>query len=71
MSNISSYVHTSVSDAKISLEGVLRTNPLAAARDALALLETLQDKDGHASRRKMAAGVLRKAAKALAEGGAQ
>lgn len=71
MSNISSYVHTSVSDAKISLEGVLRTNPLAAARDALALLETLQNKEGQASRRKMAASVLRKAAKSLAEGGAQ
>ena len=67
MSDVTRYLHTSVSDAKISLEGDLRANPPGAARDALALLEALQVREGQTSRRKVAASALRKASKALAE----
>jgi len=68
MSNINRYLHTSVSDAKISLEQhELRSSPQGTATTALELLILLQDNDNQVSRRKMLAGVLRKAAKALAE----
>lgn len=67
MSDISRYLNTSVSDAKISLEGGLRNDAPSTGRDALALLEALQDREGQTSRRKVAASVLRKAAKTLVE----
>lgn len=67
MSNINRYLHTSVSDAKISLEQHdLPSDPKGTAATALALLEQLRGNDDQVSRRKMLAGVLRKAAKALA-----
>lgn len=59
------YISTSVTDAKASLERCLESDPVQAARSATDLLEALQGKEGQASRRKVAAGVLRKAAKAL------
>jgi hypothetical protein len=68
MSDINRHLHTSVSDAKCSLEQhALRSDPKGAATTALALLEQLRGNDNQVSRRKMLAGVLRKAAKALAE----
>lgn len=68
MSDITSYLHTSVSDAKISLEGHIKSSPQTSASLALALLKHLQqDSEGHKSRQKMLASVLRKSAKALAE----
>lgn len=65
MTTVNSLLHTSVSDAKITLEGMLTSRPHYAATVALTLLNDLQGKEGQASRRKMAAGILRKAAKAL------
>lgn len=58
-------ISTSASDAKITLEGQLSSDPAAAARIAIELLEQLQGKEGQASRRKVAAAILRKAAKAM------
>lgn len=68
MSHVDSLISTSASDCQISLEGILRNDPAAAGCIALALLEQLQGKEGQASRRKVAASILRKAAKML-EGG--
>lgn len=66
--SISSLIHTSVSDAKISLEHLLERDPISAADSAVSLLEAIQGVEGQTARRKMAASVLRKAAKQLAEG---
>lgn len=66
MSDINRYLNTSVSDAKISLELHLCSNPQSAASISLALLKHLQGDDDQISRQKMLASVLRKAAKALA-----
>lgn len=63
--SINSLINTSASDCKISLEGELSSDPARAARTAIELLEQLQGREGQASRRKVAASVLRKAAKAL------
>jgi len=68
MTTISNLIHTSASDAKITLERELDQDPLCAARVALDLLQELQGKEGHASRRKVAGSILRKAAKALEAG---
>lgn len=68
MGNVRSLINTSVTDAKISLEGSIEHCPAAAARDAVELLEALQGREGHASRRKMAAAVARKAIKQLEQG---
>lgn len=65
--SLNSLIHTSVSDAKISLEHGLAADPAGTARDALALLEQLQGNRDQTSRRKMLAGILRKAAKRLAD----
>ncbi|MDT0499673.1 MULTISPECIES: hypothetical protein [unclassified Halomonas] len=65
MNTIGSLINTSAHDAKITLEGMLASRPAEAARTALDLLEALQGKEGQASRRKVAASVLRKAAKEL------
>lgn len=62
---ISSLISTSVSDAKTTLEGHLASNPHFAARQAIDLLEVIQKREGQAARRKMAAAIVRKAAKAL------
>lgn len=61
-----SLMHTSVAAAKAALECALKSDAVKAAHLALALLEQLQEVDGQASRRKLAAGMLRKAATALA-----
>ena len=60
---------TSVDDAKGSLICTLERDPASTAREALEALVDLQGKEGHASRRKMLATILRKATKLL-EGGA-
>ncbi len=65
MSSVNGLINTSVSDCRGSLEGLLRNNPVLAARTAIALLEQLQGKEGQASRRKVAAAILRKAAKVM------
>lgn len=59
-------IHTSISDAKTSLERMLDNDPDYAARVSLSLLQELKGKDGHTTRRKVAAGILRKAATELA-----
>ncbi|WFM72913.1 hypothetical protein [Halomonas sp. CKK8] len=63
--SINSLIHTSAHDAKITLEGHLQSNPTQAARLAIELLEQLKGKEGQASRRKVAAAILRKAVKAM------
>lgn len=66
--SLKALLNTSVSDAQISLEGMLRDHPARAARTAIDLLEVLQvlrKREGASARRKMAATILRKAAKAL------
>lgn len=63
--SINSLINTSASDAKVSLECGLGSDPIGTARTCIDLLEALQGKEGQASRRKVAAAVLRKAAKAL------
>ena len=65
MQTISSLINTSVTDAKISLEGGIERIPAEVARTAVALLEALKGKEVQASRRKMAAAVARKAIKEL------
>ena len=65
--NLNSLISTSVSDAKTSLELLLARDPAGTARDALTLLEQLQGEDGQTSRRKMLAGIVRKACKRLAD----
>lgn len=65
--NLNSLISTSVSDAKTSLELRLIKDPVGTARDALTLLEHLQGDSDQTSRRKMLAGVVRKAAKHLSE----
>lgn len=65
--NLNSLISTSVSDAKTSLELLLTRDPAGTARDALTLLEQLQGEADQTSRRKMLAGVVRKAAKHLSE----
>lgn len=65
--SINSLIHTSASDAKITLEGMLKSDPFYAANVALTLLQELKGKEGQASRRKVAASILRKAAKAMEE----
>lgn len=69
MSTTGSLINTSVHDAKVSLEGQVASNPYQAARQAIDLLEVIQKREGQESRRKMAAAIVRKAAKAM-EGGA-
>lgn len=66
--NLNSLISTSVSDAKTSLELLLARDPAGTARDALTLLEQLQGEADQTSRRKMLAGVVRKAAKKLSDG---
>jgi hypothetical protein len=66
--SLNALISTSVSDAKITLEGQLASNPYYTARMAIDLLEIIQKHEGQASRRKMAAAIVRKAAKAM-EGG--
>lgn len=66
MTNINSYLHTSVDDAKGSLEGHLRSHPQTAAEVSITLLKSLKGRDSQTSRRKMLATVLRKAARAIA-----
>lgn len=61
-----SLVHTSLADAKTTMERMLDNDPAYTAHVALALLQHLKGKDGHTSRRKVAAGILRKAATELA-----
>jgi len=63
--SLQALLNTSVSDAQISLEGMLRDHPARAARTAIDLLEVLRKREGASARRKMAATILRKAAKAL------
>lgn len=63
--NINSLISTSAHDAKITLEGMLQTDPFYAANVALTLLKELKGREGQASRRKVAAAILRKAAKAM------
>lgn len=63
--NTTSLIHTSVSDAKSTLEGMLNNDPAYAAHVALSLLQHLKGKEGQTTRRKIAAGILRKAATAL------
>lgn len=58
-------ISTSAHDAKITLEGMLDHRAAEAATLALDLLIELRGKEGQASRRKVAASILRKAAKAL------
>lgn len=65
MKSINSLVSTSVSDAKTTLEGMLGQDAFYAANVALTLLQELQGKEGQASRRKLAASILRNAAKKL------
>lgn len=65
--SVSNLISTSVGDAKTSLERGLEHDPVKAARTAVDLLEALQGKEGQASRRKIAASALRKAAKILEE----
>ncbi|EPC00560.1 hypothetical protein L861_06380 [Litchfieldella anticariensis FP35 = DSM 16096] len=60
-------LHTSVTDARASLECQLGQHPMAAARTSLTLLSRLQDQPGQIARRRMLAGVLRKAAIEVAE----
>lgn len=66
MTNINSYLHTSVDDAKGSLEGHLRDHPKTAAEISITLLKSLKGRGSQKSRRKMLASVLRKAARAIA-----
>lgn len=68
MTTTGSLISTSVSDAKITLEGQVASNPYYAARQAIDLLEVIQKREGQAARRKMAAAIVRKAAKAMEEG---
>jgi len=68
MTTISSLIHTSASDAKTTLERILDRDAVRAAQIALDLLQELRGQEGHASRRKAAGSVLRKAAKALEAG---
>lgn len=63
--NIQGLISTSVTDAKISMEGSIESDPAYAAHTATELLKALQGQEGHASRRKMAAAVARKAIKQL------
>ncbi|EEY36226.1 hypothetical protein [Vibrio mimicus] len=64
-SNVSRYIHTSVSDAQISLNCILDKDPKQAKNLAECLLVLIADKDGHASRIKMAKAIVRKADKAI------
>ncbi|CAM3309994.1 hypothetical protein [Halomonas lysinitropha] len=66
--SINSLISTSANDCRITLEGELSSNPARAARIAIELLEQLQGMEGQASRRKVTAAILRKAAKALEVG---
>ncbi|RQW71359.1 hypothetical protein EBB56_09365 [Halomonas sp. YLB-10] len=63
--NIQALINTSVTDAKISMEGGIENDPAYAAHTATELLRAIQGKEGQASRRKMAAAVARKAIKEL------
>lgn len=67
MITVDSLISTSASDCKITLEGLVARRPALAGQYALELLEQLQGKEGQASRRKVAASILRKASKALLE----
>lgn len=60
--------NTSVDSMKAALECALLSNPATAAHQALAVLDHLQGREGHSSRRKVAAAVLRKAASEMAKG---
>ncbi|SDO71224.1 hypothetical protein SAMN04487957_11092 [Halomonas shengliensis] len=63
--SLQALLNTSVSDAQISLEGMLAHRTAEAATLALDLLIELRGKEGQAARRKMAAAIVRKAAKAM------
>lgn len=65
MTTVNSLISTSASDAQITLDGMLAHRTAEAATLALGLLIALRGKEGQASRRKVAATILRKAAKAL------
>lgn len=67
-STINSLISTSVSDCKTTLEGMVKDDAFYGASVAITLLQQLKGKEGQVSRRKVAAGVLRKAAKILEAG---
>ena len=62
---IASLMNTSVSDAKISLDIILKKNPTEAKEIAEELLRELEKSDGQVSRRRMADTIKKKAEKIL------
>ena len=62
---IASLMNTSVSDAKISLDIILKRNPKEAKEIAEELLRELEKSDGQVSRRRMADTIKKKAEKIL------
>ncbi len=62
---ITALINTSVSDAKISLEGVLRNNPEKAKKLAEGILNKLAGAESQTSRIKMVKTIARKADRAL------
>lgn len=62
---VSQLINTSVSDAQISLNGILSKDPEQAKNLAESILVKLANKEGQTSRMKMASAIVRKADKAI------
>lgn len=66
---INSMISTSVSDAQISLNCMLQSNPSQVKELAKGVLEKIEGREGQASRKKMLKAIIRKADKALKQVG--
>lgn len=65
MSNENYLIHTSVSEAQVNLEHLIKTNPIKARNLAEKALEVLSRSDGHKCRRQMIRSMLNKANKII------
>lgn len=67
MLNENYIIHTSVCDARLNLENLIKRNPIEAKQLAEKVIEKLKDSDGHKTRRQMVAAMLRKANKSIGD----
>lgn len=65
MLNENYIIHTSVCDARLNLENLIKTNPIKAKELAEKALDVLSRSDGHKCRRQMIRAMLNKANKII------
>jgi hypothetical protein len=68
MYTVDNYISTSVEDARINLNNVLKRNPAEAKRIACSVLQKIEGTPGHVTRISFMKAVIRKAEKTLSKG---